>query len=134
MKEALIDTDIISYYFRNDVNVVNRVRDYLNEHSKLNISIITYYEILAGLEHKNAYKKIIEFEGFTERNRIIVLTNQSAKFAAIKFGELKRKGIEIGTSDLLIAGIAIENDLQLITNNEKHFEPIEDLQIENWKK
>jgi tRNA(fMet)-specific endonuclease VapC len=34
----------------------------------------------------------------------------------------------------LIAGIAIENGLTLVTNNEKHYEPVSELEIENWKK
>jgi predicted nucleic acid-binding protein len=46
---------------------------------------------------------------------------------------LRRQGITIGTSDLLIAGIAIEKNLQLITNNKKHFENIEGLEMDNWK-
>ena len=104
MKESLIDTDILSYYFRNDLNVVENVQVYLQEHSKLNISIITYYEILAGLEYKKAYRKLIEFESFIKKNRIIQLSYKSIKISAIKYGELRRKGVEIGTSDLLIAG------------------------------
>lgn len=36
--------------------------------------------------------------------------------------------------DLLIAGIAIENDMILVTNNERHFGRIPGLKIENWKK
>lgn len=49
------------------------------------------------------------------------------------YAELRQNGITIGTSDILIAGIAIENGLTLITNNEKHYEPIQALKIENWK-
>ena len=39
----------------------------------------------------------------------------------------------IGSSDILIAGIAISNDLVLITNNLKHYEPISKFKIEKWK-
>ncbi len=48
------------------------------------------------------------------------------------YGELKRKGIVIGNSDLLIAGLAIDSELVLVTNNEKHFKQIPTLEIENW--
>lgn len=40
----------------------------------------------------------------------------------------------INDIDLLIAGIAIENEMTLVTNNENHFGRILGLQIENWKK
>jgi len=35
-------------------------------------------------------------------------------------------------TDILISGIAIANDLVLVTNNEKHFQRVEGLQISNW--
>jgi len=34
----------------------------------------------------------------------------------------------------LIAGVAIENEMTLVTNNENHFGRIPGLKIENWKK
>jgi tRNA(fMet)-specific endonuclease VapC len=40
----------------------------------------------------------------------------------------------IDNQDILIAGIAIESDLVLVTNNERHFNRISNLTIENWKK
>jgi tRNA(fMet)-specific endonuclease VapC len=40
----------------------------------------------------------------------------------------------IDNQDILIAGIALENNLVLVTNNEKHFARIPNLIIENWKK
>lgn len=36
--------------------------------------------------------------------------------------------------DLLIAGIAIDNEMTLVTNNENHFNRIPSLKIENWSK
>jgi tRNA(fMet)-specific endonuclease VapC len=58
---------------------------------------------------------------------------QNSFFSCI-CANLKQKGITIGTSDILITGIAIENELTLITNNERHYESIQGLKIENWKK
>ncbi|MBL7729521.1 MAG: hypothetical protein JNM68_17625 [Dinghuibacter sp.] len=48
--------------------------------------------------------------------------------------DLKRKGIPIGHTDTLIAGIAISNKLQLVTNNTEHFKRIKGLKIANWTK
>jgi tRNA(fMet)-specific endonuclease VapC len=53
------------------------------------------------------------------------------KLSGDVYADLRLNGITIGTSDILIAGIAIENELTLVTNNEKHYEPIRDLRIEN---
>ena len=52
------------------------------------------------------------------------------------FGELKaylsKSGKIITDMDLLIASTAITHNLILVTNNEKHFQRIEELEIENW--
>jgi len=38
----------------------------------------------------------------------------------------------ITLADIFIAACALAEDLTLVTNNEKHFERIEGLRIENW--
>ncbi len=45
---------------------------------------------------------------------------------------LERKRKIIGSIDLLIAAIAIANDLTLVTNNTKEFKRIKELKVENW--
>lgn len=134
MTEALVDTDILSFYFRGDKIVVDRFREYLKEFDQINISIITYFEVLSGLKFKKATKQIAEFEEFVTNNNIIHITEISAKFSSEIYATLRQKGISIGSSDLLIAGVAVENGLTLITNNEKHYESIQSLKIENWKR
>ena len=133
MTECLVDTDILSFYFRGEPNVVLRFTDYLKEFDQINISIITYYEIIGGLKFKKSEKQLLEFEAFVSNNTIIHLSEDSARISGDKYAELRQAGITIGTSDLLIAGIAIENDLTLVTNNKKHYAPIKGLIIENWR-
>jgi tRNA(fMet)-specific endonuclease VapC len=55
-----------------------------------------------------------------------------AKAAAEIQSELRKKGIEIGHTDTLIAGIALTSGLQLITNNIHHFQRVPRLDIANW--
>lgn len=133
MTETLVDTDILSYYFKGDSKVIERFRQYLKEFDLINISIITYYEILGGLKFKRAEKQINEFEDFITNNNIIHISEDSAKISGDIYASLRQRGITIGTSDILIAGIAMENGLTLVTNNEKHYELIQGLAIENWR-
>jgi tRNA(fMet)-specific endonuclease VapC len=132
--ESLVDTDILSFYFKGDSKVVDKFNDYLKEFDVINVSIITYYEILGGLRFKKAERQIKEFEEFVSNNTIIHISEQSAKLSGDIYADLRQKGITIGTSDILIAGIATENELTLVTNNERHYESIRGLKIENWKK
>jgi len=45
MNRALIDTDILSYYFKGDLEVVKNFEKYLNHYGIIEISLITYYEL-----------------------------------------------------------------------------------------
>lgn len=53
------------------------------------------------------------------------------RFGAIK-AELEAKGETLDNLDLQIASIALENDLQLLTNNTGHFKRVHELQLANW--
>ena len=46
-------------------------------------------------------------------------------------GSLRKRGRLAGDFDLLIAASALRHGLTLLTNNRKHFEPVEGLQIES---
>lgn len=64
---------------------------------------------------------------------ILPLTENSAKISSKLNANLRKNGKVIDDIDLFIAGIAIENEMILATNNEKHFARISNLQIQNWK-
>lgn len=134
MKASLLDTDILSEFLRGNQKVVSKVDSYLKEFGEINISVITYYEILNGLLYKDAKKQLKKFIAFAELCNILPLTRQAAETAAEIQATLRKKGKEIGHTDTLIAGIAISNNLQLITNNTAHFNRIKNLELANWLK
>lgn len=46
---------------------------------------------------------------------------------------LEQKGKKLDNMDLLIASVAIDNDLTLVTHNAKHFSRIPGLKVEVWE-
>jgi tRNA(fMet)-specific endonuclease VapC len=134
MKPSMLDTDILSEFLRGNSQVIARVDEHLKEFGFISLSIITYYEILNGLLYKDARKQLTRFEEFVELNKVIPLTLRTAKISATIQADLRKKGTEIGHTDTLIAGIAIANEMQLITNNTEHFNRIKGLEIANWTK
>lgn len=100
----------------------------------IEISLITYYEVVGGLLAKNALKQLKVFEDFVTENLVIPMTEDSAKISAELYSKLRQTGNTVDDIDLLIAGIAIDNDLTLVTNNEIHFNKIPGLKVENWSK
>lgn len=134
MKPALVDTDILSEFLRGTEIVVENAKKYLENYDSINFSIITYYEILNGLLYKDAKKQLKIFSDFAELNKILPLTLSATRQAAEIYANLRKKGQPIGHTDCLIAGIALTNNLQLITNNTDHFKRIKGLEIVNWLK
>jgi tRNA(fMet)-specific endonuclease VapC len=134
MKPSLLDTDILSEFLRGNSKVTSKVTEHVEEYGLINFSIITYYEILNGLLYKDAKKQLKKFTEFVELNKVFPMTMRTAKTAAEIYADLRKKGREIGHTDTLIAGIAIANNLQLITNNSEHFKRVKGLEIDNWTK
>ncbi|MFN7846803.1 MAG: type II toxin-antitoxin system VapC family toxin [Bacteroidota bacterium] len=134
MKPSMLDTDILSEFLRGNTKVISKVEEHLKEYGFINLSIITYYEILNGLLYKDARKQLARFEEFVELNIVIPLTIPMAKTAAKIQADLRKKGTEIGHTDTLIAGIAMTSGFQLITNNTEHFRRIKGLEFANWTK
>ncbi|MCX6257788.1 MAG: type II toxin-antitoxin system VapC family toxin [Bacteroidia bacterium] len=134
MKQAILDTDILSEFLRGNLKVLAKVDEHLKEYGFISLSIITYYEILNGLIFKDANKQLARFDEFVSYNKVVPLTLRSVKISASIQADLRKNGTEIGHTDTLIAGVAIANNLQLITNNTEHFNRITGLEIENWNK
>lgn len=127
MNRALIDTDILSYYLKGDSEVVRNFEKYPDYFDIIEISIITYYQIISGLQAKDAFKQLYIFEEFISENLIIPLTEESAKISAEIYANLLKSGNIIDYIDLFIAGIAIENEMTLVTNNDSHFKRVPEL-------
>ncbi len=60
------------------------------------------------------------------------LTTSSVTISADIYANLRNKGTPIDDIDILIAGIAIANNLIIVTNNLRDFEKIESLEIQDW--
>lgn len=132
MRQAILDTDSVSYFFRGAPPVVEKVDHYLKGHGFINITVVTYYEVMNGLLYKDAKKQLARFEEFVRLNNVLPLTLKAATISAGFFAELRKMGKVIGHNDVLIAGIALEQDMVLITNNTSHFNRIDGLSLDNW--
>lgn len=132
MKQVIIDTDILSYYMKGQSNVVENFDNHVNEFGFVFISRITIIEILGGLKSKNADSQITKLKALIAKHKILDTSEMSAEISSNIFAQLQKVGKHSGNYDILIAGIAIANNLTLVTNNEKDYENIQDLEIANW--
>jgi tRNA(fMet)-specific endonuclease VapC len=132
MKPSLVDTDILSFFFRGEPSVVARFDAYTAEYGRINFSIVTYYEVLSGLKHRDAREQLASFLELASYSEILPLTKQSVSLSAEFYADLRTQGTPVDDIDLLIAGIALANNLILVTHNVKHFDRIEGLEVTDW--
>ena len=64
--------------------------------------------------------------------KILPATENAMEIAADIYADLRKAGQLIDDIDIIIAGIAISNNLVLVTHNRSHFERIDGLKIEDW--
>ncbi len=132
MKPVLIDTDILSQFFRNHTRVLSHFREYLANHNTISLSIITYYEVLSGLKFRDARKQLAAFQEFVGCNTIVPLSEESICNSANIYALLRKSGQPLDDIDILIAGVAMANDLVPVTGNVSHFARIDGLTIQDW--
>lgn len=76
-----------------------------------------------NLEKVNALANVLNILPFDKNSACI-----SGKLSAQK--EIRSK--PIGQNDIFIAAVAINYKLRLVTRNKKHFDSIENIEIEEW--
>ena len=132
IKQALIDTDILSRFFRRDAKVALRFNEYTQQYGLIEFSIVSYYEILSGLLHRDAKRQLASFLEFSSENRILPLNQQAADHAARLYAETRKSGTPVDDIDILIAGIALAHDRIVVTHNTAHFSQLPGVTLEDW--
>ncbi|MFM6860121.1 MAG: PIN domain-containing protein, partial [Dolichospermum sp.] len=85
----------------------------------------------------NRNDRIQEFLADLSQIEILHLDQKSAELSGLIHADLESTGQPIGLADVLIASIAIQNNLILVTGNTKHYQKIQALGypliIDNWR-
>jgi tRNA(fMet)-specific endonuclease VapC len=126
----LLDTNICVHFLRGKFELINKFREIGIENCA--ISEITFAELVFGAENSSNPEKNLELiEAFTNRLIILPIFNAIPLYAKEK-ARLRTKGKMISDFDLLIGCTAIEKGMMLVTENQKEFERITNIIIENW--
>lgn len=132
MKEATFDTNIITAYFKEHPDIVQKIKRYQKEFGRIKLNVISYYELLRGYKDLGSAKKLQLFREFVSKCEILDIDSCVIEKASDIYVKLKKEGRLLEDADILIAAIAIVNNLLLVTDNTKHFSRIDNLQIQNW--
>jgi len=120
----LIDTNILIYYFNDNIPVEQngKIENILN--NSFNISLITKIEFLGFPRHTdNSFKRAEEFLSHAETyNLSSEIIDKTIKL---------RRNYKIKLPDAIIAATTLNNDFVLITRNEQDFNNIKNIEIFN---
>ena len=111
--------------------VIQRFRD--TDVGQIGISTITVSELNYGVAKSQLRKQNTKrLEEFLIPFEILPYDENASKHYGVLRSQLESHGKVIGPLDMLIAAHALSKNLVLVTNNEKEFQRIQSLKVENW--
>ncbi|MEH6305554.1 type II toxin-antitoxin system VapC family toxin [Olivibacter sp. CPCC 100613] len=129
--QYLLDTSICVFYLRGKLDLARIIREKGREN--FFISEVTVAELRYGAENSSNPKKSHKaVDGFINGLSIVPIFGAINRYAKEKVRLRKLGTPHHDDFDLLIGVTAIEYGLILVTDNTKHFNKLEDIQLENW--
>ena len=138
MNKALLDTDILSE-IRKGKNpaIAANARTYRKAFGFYSFSTVTVLEIVRGYQKAQQAQRLNAFMASITAEEVFPLDIAAAELAGRITGDLERTGQPIGRADPIIAAIAIDQGLELVTGNTAHFQRIQQLgyplTLVNWR-
>src|SRR5437764_101510 len=133
----VLDTDTLTLWLHGQTLIGRRVSEHNPD--ELAVTIITIEEVLSGWyrlirQARNDDKLVRAYESLQQSveffRQVKILSFDRA--AVGRFHELRPQHRLIGTNDLRIAAIVMENGATLVSRNLRDFGQITGLEVENW--
>ena len=130
----MLDTNICGYIIKNKPLHIKEKLQVVEKNHTIGLSSIVVSELLYGVKKKGSSQLYEIVLSFIANFRIYDFDKNSAFVYGEIRTDLETKGTIIGSNDLFIASHTKSLGAILVTNNEKEFQRVEGLQIENWVK
>lgn len=125
----LIDTDWLIDHLKGIQVVGDKLIEFSQEGLSMSIiSLAEVYEGIFGSRNQERHQQALN-EFLASDLDVLEVTEDICKVFAQERSKLRKQGLLIGDFDLLIAATALYHNLTVLTNNRKHFERIENLEI-----
>jgi tRNA(fMet)-specific endonuclease VapC len=138
VNKALLDTDIVSEIGKaRNATVASNAKTYRRSFGHYTLSAVTVMEIVHGFQKTQATSRLNAFLATLPHMEVLPFEQPAAELAGRIAGELERTGRPISTADTMIAAIAIEQGLELVTGNISDFQRVQalgyPLTLVNWR-
>ena len=129
----LLDTNVCIQFLNKRSQVLVERLSQKNPDEILLCSIVKAELFYGAYKSNNPLKNLKMQREFCGRFKSLNFDDNAAdEYGKIR-SDLEKKGKIIGPNDLIIASIAVANNLTLITHNTKEFSRVEDLMYEDWQ-
>jgi len=123
----LVDTDWVIHYLNGHREIVARVQDLSPD---IALSVISLAELYEGVFYSRDPQKSEEaLQDFLRGIELVGIDDEITRVFGRERGRLRAAGKTVGDFDLLIGATALRHGLTVLTNNRRHFELIEKLQV-----
>jgi len=138
LNKALLDTDILSEIGKaKDANVAANAKTYRRSFGHYTLSTVSVMEIVSGFQKTQATGRLNAFLATLSHMEILLFDQSAAELAGRIASDLERIGQAIGVPDTMIAAIAIDNGLELVTGNTSDYQRVQQLGyplvLANWR-
>jgi tRNA(fMet)-specific endonuclease VapC len=124
----LVDTDWVIHYLNGHAEIISRIQEFAAQGMAL--SFISLAELYEGVFYsRDPGKSEAGLQTFLRGVELLGLDDETTRICGRERGRLRAQGQTIGDFDLLIGATAVRYGLAILTNNRRHFELIQDLQI-----
>lgn len=138
MDEALLDTDTVSEITKRvNASVAAKAAAYRRLFGHYTLSVFSVIEVVKGYHRVQRADRITRFLASIASEEVLTLGVSTGEIAGRIFADLERAGRPIGRIDPMIAAIAIERGLTLVTGNTSHYQYIQQLgyplKLDDWR-
>ena len=123
----IFDTDILIWVQRGN----EKAAKLIDKDEDKYISIQTYMELLQGAKNKTQHRIVKSF--IKDFHFSILPLTENIGHRALIYVEEFALSSNMRAGDAIIAATAIENNMQLVSSNAKHFKVIKELQLKVFK-
>ena len=129
---VILDTSVLIEAERRELEIDKFTEN--REDEIFGLSVITVAELLHGVHRANSTKRRLKRSAYVEKVieffPVYGFEIATARIYSEIWSDLTRKGIQIGSHDLLIGSTALSLGFSVATFDQRHFKRIEGLKVE----
>lgn len=129
----LLDTNICIKYLNGQSENIRHHVESTKPQDIVLCSVVKAELFYGAMKSANPEKNLLKQQRFINPFKSFPFDDKAVETYGRIRVRLEKTGTPIGPNDLLIASIAIANNLKLVTSNTKEFDRVKDLKCENWE-